>query len=139
MPTPQMPNPPVNAASTVSKPVAFASESAYQQAVDNVIAQLEDQLERAFQSDAPFDYEVQSGILTIDCGAGDHASGAQGGKIIINRQTPLLEIWVAARSGGFHFKKADDGWRDTRSQELLEELLARVLAQQSGCELDLSL
>ncbi len=114
-----------------SKVAAFATESAYQQAVDNVIAQLEDQLERAFQQDAPFDYESQSGILAIDCGVG--------GKIIINRQAPLQEIWVAARAGGFHFRKADDGWRDTKSQELLEELLARVLVQQSGVELDLSL
>ncbi len=109
----------------------FVSESAYQQAIDNVLLQLEDQLERAFQADAPFDYESQSGILTIDCGAG--------GKIIINRQAPLQELWVAARAGGFHFRKADDGWRDTRSHELLEELLGRVLAEQSGVELELSL
>ena len=127
-------------ATNAPKVSAFASESAYQQAVDNVIAQLEDQLERAFQSDAPFDYEVQSGILTIDCGAGlNAATPATGGKIIVNRQAPLLEIWVAAKAGGFHFRKADDGWRDTRSHELLEELLARVLVEQSGCVLDLSL
>ena len=110
---------------------AFVSESAYQQAIDNVLLQLEDQLERAFQADAPFDYESQSGILTIDCGAG--------GKIIINRQAPLQELWVAARAGGFHFRKADDGWRDTRSHELLEELLGRVLTEQSGVEMELSL
>jgi CyaY protein len=116
---------------TPVKGATFISESAYQQAVDNVIVQLEEQLEQAFQRDAPFDYESQSGILTIDCAAG--------GKIIINRQAPLQEIWVAARAGGFHFRKADDGWRDTRSNELLEELLGRVLAEQSGIELVLSL
>ena len=124
-----------NNAITVPSPATycavFASESAYQHAVDNVILQLEDQLERAFQLDAPFDYESQSGILTIDCGAG--------GKIIINRQAPLQELWVAARSGGFHFRKAEDGWRDTRSHELLEALLGRVLTEQSGVGLALSL
>ena len=131
MTSPQPPNPASSSPAPATKPAAFASESAYQHAVDSLIAQLEDQLERAFQNDAPFDYESQSGILTIDCG--------EGGKIIINRQAPLQELWVAARSGGFHFRKADDGWRDTRSHELLEELLGRVLAEQSGSTLEFSL
>ena len=125
------PNPASSSPALAPKPAAFASESAYQHAVDSLIAQLEDQLERAFQNDAPFDYESQSGILTIDCN--------EGGKIIINRQAPLQELWVAARSGGFHFRKADDGWRDTRSNILLEELLGSVLAEQSGMTLEFSL
>jgi CyaY protein len=132
MSTTKAPTPyPAPQPTTSVKAAIFVSESVYQQAVDNVIAQLEDQLEQAFQRDAPFDYESQSGILTVDCGVG--------GKIIINRQAPLQEIWVAARAGGFHFRKADDGWRDTRSNELLEELLGRVLLEQSGVDLELSL
>ena len=42
------------------------------------------------------DWSLNDGILEIDCG--------DGGKIIVNRHVPNREIWVAARSGGFHFR-----------------------------------
>jgi CyaY protein len=37
-----------------------------------------------------------------------------GSKIIVNSQAPLQEMWVAARSGGFHYKRVGDEWRNTR-------------------------
>ncbi len=52
--------------------------------------------------------------------------------MIVNRQTPNREIWVAARSGGFHFRMKDGEWRDTRSGEELYVSLARVLEEQGG-------
>ena len=41
-------------------------------------------------------------------------SGAQ---IVINLQKPLHEIWLAARTGGSHYRWTDGAWRDTRSGE----------------------
>jgi CyaY protein len=55
-----------------------------------------------------------------------------GSKVIVNSQTPMRQIWVAARSGGFHFESKPDGWRDTRSGEALFDTLSRVLSEQSG-------
>ena len=55
-----------------------------------------------------------------------------GSKIVINSQTPMRQIWVAARSGGFHFAQHGTDWTDTRSGERLQTLLARVTAEQSG-------
>jgi CyaY protein len=52
--------------------------------------------------------------------------------VIVNRQTPNREIWVAARSGGFHFRLSEGEWRDTRSGEELIASLERILAAQSG-------
>jgi CyaY protein len=52
--------------------------------------------------------------------------------VIVNRQTPNREIWVAARSGGFHFTHRDGEWRDTRSGEELIAALERILSEQSG-------
>ena len=37
-----------------------------------------------------------------------------GSKIIVNRHGAAREIWVAARSGGFHFRWDGAAWRDTR-------------------------
>ena len=35
-------------------------------------------------------------------------------KIVINQQAPLQELWVATKSGGFHFKISADKWCDTK-------------------------
>ncbi len=37
-----------------------------------------------------------------------------GSKIIVNSQAPMKEMWVAARSGGFHYSRVDDEWINTR-------------------------
>ncbi len=82
-------------------------------------------------SDADLDWSVNDGILTIDCGAG--------GKIIVNRHVPNRELWVAAKSGGFHFRNDAGVWRDTRSGEPVEAVLTRLLKAQSGVEIALAL
>jgi len=55
-----------------------------------------------------------------------------GSKVVINSQTPMRQMWVAARSGGFHFEFKEGGWRDTRSGEALFDTLSRVVSEQSG-------
>ena len=55
-------------------------------------------------------------------------------QIIINLQKPLHEVWLAARSGGYHFKFDGQQWADTKGQgEFFERLskdapLAQTLA-----------
>lgn len=62
-----------------------------------------------------------------------------GSKIVVNSQTPMRQIWVAARAGGFHFESADGlAWRDTRSGEDLFATLSKVVSEQSGTPLRLS-
>lgn len=75
-------------------------------------------------TDAADDIELNQGVLEITC--------INESKIIINRHAPTQEIWVAAKSGGFHFKWADNAWIDTRSGEALSVTLSRVLFEQSG-------
>jgi CyaY protein len=82
-------------------------------------------------SDADLDWSLNDGILTVDCGAG--------GKIIVNRHVPNREIWVAAKSGGFHFRNDAGAWRDTRSGEAVETVLSRLLQAQSGVEIAFAL
>lgn len=97
---------------------------------DATLAKLERRLEAASEL-ADFDFECKAGgIIEIDCAAG--------GKLIINRHTAAREIWLAARSGGFHFRCQEDGrWLDTRSGETLEALLARCLSEQCGEAVDI--
>jgi CyaY protein len=96
------------------------NESDFHRAVDAVLARIESSVE----SRDELDVDLESGILTITC--------PDGTRVIVNRQTPNREIWVAARSGGFHFKWSDGEWRDTRSADELFASLARIIAQQAG-------
>lgn len=101
---------------------------------DAELARLETALERLQAAgDADFDFELKpGGIIEIDF--------ADGGKIIVNRHAAAREIWVAARSGGFHFKPpaaAGGRWTDTRGGEDLAAALTRCLSAQAGVPLRL--
>ena len=96
------------------------NETDFHRAVDAVLARIE-----AAAEDVPeLDVDLEAGILTLTC--------ADGSRIIVNRQTPNREIWVAARSGGFHFAHRDGAWRDTRTGDELFASLARIFASQAG-------
>ncbi len=96
------------------------NESDFHRAVDAVLSRIESSLE----NEDGLDVDLESGILTVTSG--------DGSRVIVNRQTPNREIWVAARSGGFHFAWRDGAWRDTRSGDELFASLARVIEAQSG-------
>ncbi len=91
-----------------------------------VSRQVIDGIEEAFDASG-IDVDLErkgDGILEIEF--------ASGSKVVINSQTPMRQIWVAARSGGFHFAQHGAAWTDTRSGEPLQALLTRVTAEQSG-------
>jgi CyaY protein len=82
------------------------------------------QIELALESsEADLDSSmVSSGVLEIEF--------PDGGKIIVNRHAAAQEIWVAARSGGFHFRWDGQAWRDTRDgSELLQRLSGLVSSE----------
>jgi CyaY protein len=55
-----------------------------------------------------------------------------GGKVIVNSQAPMQEMWLAARSGGFHYRRQDEQWIDTRSGHELFAALSEILSLQLG-------
>ena len=55
-----------------------------------------------------------------------------GSKIIVNRHGAAREIWVAARSGGFHFRWDGSVWRDTRDGTELFAALSKLVSAQTG-------
>ena len=99
-------------------------ETEFHRAVDGVLSRIE----RAAEASEGIDADLEAGILTLEC--------PDGSRIIVNRQTPNREVWVAARSGGFHFAWKDGAWRDTRSGEELFASLARIVLAQGGESLD---
>jgi CyaY protein len=93
----------------------------FNESVDLIFDRIIDTLDAA-QFD--IDVELSQGVLEATC--------ANDSKVIINRHEPNREIWIAAKSGGFHFKRLNDQWIDTRSGEALEAALSRVFLEQAG-------
>jgi len=96
------------------------NESDFHRAVDAVLARIESGLE----DEDSLDVDLESGILTVTC--------PDSSRVIVNRQAANREIWVAARSGGFHFSHREGEWRDTRSGDELFASLARIIESQAG-------
>jgi CyaY protein len=79
---------------------------------------------------ADVDLEVKpGGVLEVEF--------EDGSKVIINRHTAAREIWVAARSGGYHFRPEADGWVGTRNGEELMTAIGRCLSEQAGTPVQL--
>ena len=84
------------------------------------------EIERRLEaSGADLDFELkEGGIVEIEF--------ADGSKVIVNRHGAAREIWIAARSGGFHFRWDGSAWRDTRDGSELFDALSRVASAQAG-------
>jgi CyaY protein len=94
--------------------------------LDALGAALDDALER---SDIDLDWSLNDGILEIE--------SENGNRIVVNRHVPNREIWVATRSGGFHFRPAGGAWRDTRSDKELAAALAGIIRDDTTLEINL--
>ena len=56
-------------------------------------------------------------------------------QIVVNLQKPLHEIWLAARSGGYHYKFDGQRWMDTKGQGEFFASLSRYASEQAGMPL----
>jgi len=89
-------------------------------------------LENAFEQSAP-EADVQTkgaGVLEVEFD--------NGSRMIINRHAAAREIWVAAASGGFHFRHDGRVWRDTRDGTELFAAVSRLASQQGGAPVTLA-
>jgi CyaY protein len=83
-----------------------------------------EKIERALEK-TDLDFQLKTGgVLEIEFD--------DGSKIIVNRHGAAREIWVAARSGGFHFRWDGAAWRDTRDGSELFAALSRLVSQEGG-------
>ncbi len=103
------------------------SEARFHDLVDATQQAVEDVLD---DSDLDLDLENTGGVLIVRF--------ENSTQLILSRQEPLRQLWVAARSGGFHFDydEADELWLCDSGNERLGELLTRVCLEQGGAELE---
>jgi CyaY protein len=104
---------------------ADLSDLHYQDQVRSILLAIETQLDTWLQNDVTdIDANRSGSMLELRFPLGT--------QMVINAQAPLKEIWVAARSGGFHFRFSNGSWHDTRSGEPLAEVLSRCASEQAG-------
>lgn len=75
-------------------------------------------------TDADVDSQRTGGMITL--------TFSNRSQIVINLQKPLHEIWMAARSGGYHYRFDAGQWQDTKGGGEFFANLSRDASVQSG-------
>ena len=100
----------------------------YLDRAEALLRSIEAQCDRLGESaSADIDTQRAGGMVTL--------AFAGGGQIVINLQRPLHEVWLATRTGGYHYRLADGVWRDTKSGEDFFDRLSQSAAEQAGMPL----
>jgi CyaY protein len=94
-------------------------EIQYEKLVEDVFNDIEDAVD---ELDHDIDVDASGGILNI--------AFPNQTSVVVSRQISNQEIWVAARSGGFHLGYVDGFWTCGTTGERLSELLDRVFSEQ---------
>ncbi|OBV37130.1 iron donor protein CyaY [Janthinobacterium psychrotolerans] len=88
------------------------------------------------QIEAALDRLNDEDVLDVECSRSGNVLEIEfidnGTKIIVNSQAPMREMWVAARSGGFHYKRDGDEWVNTRDGSELFAALSSMASEQAG-------
>ena len=82
------------------------------------------------QTDADIDNQRVGGMVTL--------TFANHSQIVVNLQKPLHEVWLAARSGGYHFKFDGTQWLDTKGRGEFFACLSDDASAQTGLALGFS-
>jgi CyaY protein len=107
------------------------TESEFLTVAEAELDQIELRLERAAET-ADIDIECSRNGNLLEIEFVD-----TGSKIIVNTQAPMQEIWVAARSGGFHYRYKEGQWLDTRDGSELYSAMSSLVTLQAGSEVRL--
>jgi CyaY protein len=78
-------------------------------------------------TDADIDNQRVGGMITL--------TFRNQSQIIVNLQKPLHEVWLAAKSGGYHYKFDDRQWMDTKGAGEFFACLSRDASAQAGAPL----
>jgi CyaY protein len=103
------------------------TDSEFQVLVDATLAQVEQYIESLVEMlDLDADSMRSDNVLTLDF--------EDQGKMILNSQVGNHELWLATKSGGFHYQFVNGEWFDTRKSTPFSEHFVSLLSAQLGKE-----
>ncbi len=117
----------------MNKNIETLSDAGFYAIAEKTLKAIEISLEEAFQeTDLDLDISRQGGNVV-------NIQFEDKSVIVVNKQSPLQEIWVAAKEGGFHYKwsgtLAEPLWLDTKTGAELFSELSRLASQQAKTSL----
>lgn len=98
------------------------NDSEFHQQVDALLLTIEERIDH-HDGNADIDYETHGSVMTL--------SFANGTKIVINRQEPLHQVWLATKAGGYHFSLQNHQWICDRSGQEFWAVLAEACSIQA--------
>jgi CyaY protein len=109
-------------------PSSPLTDAEFRELTGTLLASIEATIDRWLQDDVvDIDASRSGGLLELALPDGSH--------LVVNTQPPLHELWLAARSGGFHYKWVGGRWADTRDGSEFLETLSRCASEQTGLDL----
>ncbi len=106
------------------------NESEFREVAEKTIEDIQDAIDNC---DADIDYDEIGGVLTLEF--------EDGSKIIFSKQGAMNQLWMAAKSGGFHFdfNGEKEQWIcDSGDNEELYAMLSRLATEQAHEEVVIS-
>ena len=103
------------------------NDSQYNLIAEDLLLAVEEAIE---ETGVDIDYEGVGGLLTL--------TFKKATKIIINKQAPLHEIWVATKFNGHHFHFENEEWVDKRGGDEFWQFLSHAVSVQADVEVTLS-
>lgn len=97
------------------------NDSEFIQLADQLYQKIEESIE---ESGADVDYDQNGSLLTLEFE--NHT------KLIINRQQPLHQVWLATLENGHHYDYKDGKWIDDRSKDEFLTFLSAAIFKQSN-------
>jgi len=106
--------------------MSMMTESDFYQHVDETLQKIEEQLDEA---ETDLDYLISGGVLTIKC--------ENGSQIIFTRQTPVRQLWLATKEGGYHFDydASSKTWLRDSDQATIKTVFEEAFTTQAGEQL----
>lgn len=103
------------------------NDSQYNLIAEDLLLAVEEAVE---ECGVDIDYEGVGGLLTL--------TFKNNTKVIINKQAPLHEIWVATKFNGHHFAFSDELWTDKRGGGEFWQFLSAAISKQAETEITLT-
>ena len=103
----------------------------YLDLAESALAAIEQACDRINEdTDADIDNQRTGGLITL--------TFVNRSQVVVNLQPPLHEIWLAARTGGYHYRLEEGAWKDTKGAGEFFEALNRDASRQAGMPLSFS-
>lgn len=102
------------------------TESKFMALAEDSLGEIESAFEKlATETDLDIECSRHGNVLEIEF-------VEQATKIIVNIQAPLQELWLAAKTGGYHFRWQNALWIDRRAGDELFMVLSKAASTTLG-------